>query len=209
MWISQTVYRVMYASLSPRHQARASGRALVIDILPTGSRFQSVPGLQRLPVAETRGLVGLYLPGPFGPDHIVVKSRAVRGTPTWRPVGVVAHEIGHAFARNALSSYEWRRVGELYRARLKTGKFPTPYAATDVGEYFAESVAAFFDAGHSPDRSAHVNSAWLARNDPAMARLLSQIFSRRGPHLRTRPYQWTKALAAAGKGQRSALLERL
>lgn len=81
----------------------------------------------------------------------------------------IAHEFGHAIdcalgGGVYLSGIE----PEIRRAFLSARKFVTPYAATGIDEYFAESVRAYVEVNDAASHWPEATKARLKSADPAM-----------------------------------------
>ena len=90
----------------------------------------------------------------------------------------VAHEFGHALDC-ALGEGVYRSGydTEIRSAFASATSFVTPYAATGLDEYFAESVRAHVGANDGDSPWPAVSAARLASLDPAMARIVQRIFA--------------------------------
>ena len=90
----------------------------------------------------------------------------------------VAHEFGHALDC-ALGGGVYRSGydPQIRAAFAAARSFVTPYAASGLDEYFAESVRAFVEVNdaHSPWPKA--TRARLQRLDPSMYRCVEQLFA--------------------------------
>lgn len=104
----------------------------------------------------------------------------------------VAHEFGHALDC-ALGGGVYRsgidpQVRSLFAA---AARFVTPYAATGVDEYFAESLRAYVEANDSASQWPRATRARLRHGDPAMhdfvERLFIEEFGGRPERLRAEP----------------------
>lgn len=89
----------------------------------------------------------------------------------------VAHEFGHALDC-ALGGGVYRsgidpRVRALF---ANAGTFVTPYAATGVDEYFAESLRAYVEANDSASPWPRATRARLRHGDPAMFEFVERLF---------------------------------
>ena len=90
----------------------------------------------------------------------------------------VAHEFGHALDC-ALGGGVYRsgidpRVRALFCA---AHAFVTPYAATGLDEYFAESLRAYVDANDPTSVWPPATRERLARIDPAMCAYIEELFA--------------------------------
>jgi hypothetical protein len=91
----------------------------------------------------------------------------------------VAHEFGHALDC-ALGGGVYRsgidpRVRSLF---ANAASFVTPYAATGVDEYFAESVRAYVEANDPSSPWPRATRARLRRGDPGMHEFVELLFER-------------------------------
>ena len=91
----------------------------------------------------------------------------------------VAHEFGHALDC-ALGGGVYRSGYDLRirRAFAQARDFVTPYAATGLDEYFAESLRAYVEVNdaHSPWPKA--TRSRLAAVDPAMHAVIEELFAK-------------------------------
>jgi hypothetical protein len=89
----------------------------------------------------------------------------------------VAHEFGHALDC-ALGGGVYRSSYDLAvrRAFAHAREFVTPYAATGLDEYFAESMRAFVDVNDAVSPWPKATRARLAELDPPMFREIEGIF---------------------------------
>jgi hypothetical protein len=91
----------------------------------------------------------------------------------------VAHEFGHALDC-ALGGGVYRsgidpRLRALFASALT---FVTPYAATGVDEYFAESLRAYVEVNDRASPWPRATRARLRRADPAMLEFVESLFER-------------------------------
>ncbi len=91
----------------------------------------------------------------------------------------VAHEFGHALDC-ALGGGVYRsgidpRIRALF---ANASAFVTPYAATGIDEYFAESLRAYVEANDATSPWPRATRARLRHHDPAMYTFLQELFDR-------------------------------
>jgi hypothetical protein len=91
----------------------------------------------------------------------------------------VAHEFGHALDC-ALGSGVYRSgIDPQVRSLFSNAtSFVTPYAATGVDEYFAESLRAYVEANDSASPWPRATRARLRHADPAMLDFIEALFER-------------------------------
>jgi len=91
----------------------------------------------------------------------------------------VAHEFGHALDC-ALGGGVYRSgIDPQVRALFANAvNFVTPYAATGVDEYFAESLRAFVEANDSASPWPRATRARLRHADPGMHEFVERLFER-------------------------------
>lgn len=100
----------------------------------------------------------------------------------------VAHEFGHALDC-ALGGGVYRSgIDPQVRALFANAtSFVTPYAATGVDEYFAESLRAYVEANDSASPWPRATRARLRHADPEMLEFVERLFEREfGERLQTR-----------------------
>lgn len=99
----------------------------------------------------------------------------------------VAHEFGHALDC-ALGGGVYRSgIDPQVRALFTNAvSFITPYAATGVDEYFAESLRAYVEANDPASPWPRATRARLRHGDPGMHEFIDRLFEREfGDHLAT------------------------
>jgi len=91
----------------------------------------------------------------------------------------VAHEFGHALDC-ALGGGVYRSgIDPQVRALFASAtSFVTPYAATGVDEYFAESLRAYVEANDSASPWPRATRARLRHGDPGMHEFVERLFER-------------------------------
>jgi hypothetical protein len=93
-------------------------------------------------------------------------------------VGV--HESGHIVFKWGLTDEQRAQVVQLFQAHSGDGNAewlkPEWYTKSNVEEYFANSVAAYFGASYSPLDDPGYSKSWLREHDPGMFSLLQSIF---------------------------------
>src|SRR5579863_5713781 len=91
----------------------------------------------------------------------------------------VAHEFGHALdcalGGGVYRSGIDRRVRALFAS---AHSFVTPYAATGVDEYFAESLRAYVEANDAASPWPRATRARLRHGDPGMHDFIDELFER-------------------------------
>ena len=90
----------------------------------------------------------------------------------------IAHEFGHAIDC-ALGGgvYLSGDNPEIRRAFLDARTFVTPYAATGIDEYFAESVRAYIEVNILASQWPKATKARLQSADPAMYEIVESLLS--------------------------------
>src|SRR5579862_8437916 len=147
----------------------ASGHGIrIVPLLPGDLYKQRSPALQRLGVD-----VDAWPAPPAG--LFVVEERTVYLRS--RSAMTVAHEFGHALDC-ALGGGVYRsgvdpRVRSLY---ANASAFVTPYAATGVDEYFAESLRAYVEANDAASPWPRATRARLRHGDPGMHEFIELLF---------------------------------
>lgn len=163
--VAQTLARFGEPAL---HFAAQSGTRIV-TLAPKTRYDAASPALRRLGVD-----VDAWPAPPAG--LFVVEERTVYLRS--RSPMTVAHEFGHALDC-ALGGGIYRsgicpRLRELYAAATR---FVTPYAATSIDEYFAESMRAYVEVNDSASFWPRVTRARLRRVDPAMYAYVAELFA--------------------------------
>jgi hypothetical protein len=148
---------------------------IVIRVLRPEQRYADVSRV-------VRGLSTSVDSWPSPPTGLFVREERAVCLRVVSPV-TIAHELVHAYdcARGAgvyFSSADPRTRALYSQARA----FVTPYAASGLDEYFAESGRCFHPGGHDP-RSPwpRATRARLRRIDPAMEAFLASLFAEPAP----------------------------
>lgn len=94
---------------------------------------------------------------------------------------IFIHELAHAIDGRGLRKIEpdfKERLKALYESAMAKGLYKNDYASTNTGEYWAESVQAFFDADREKNwNHNHVNTRReLYDYDPKMADFIREMF---------------------------------
>lgn len=94
---------------------------------------------------------------------------------------IFIHELAHSIHFSGLRKCEpdfQAKLDVLYKQAMDKGLYKGDYAATNSGEYWAESVQAFFDCDRENDKvHNHVNTREeLVEYDPNMAKLVQEVF---------------------------------
>jgi hypothetical protein len=122
---------------------------------------------------------GVLLGGLGIAGGIAVGNIADKQSESGYGVGHIAtHEGGHT-AELALTPAQHAQVVMLYAERKNAGGPwlpPTDYTSSNENEYFAQSVAAFFEAPTAESDRDFFTPAWLRKNDPGMYRLLMEVY---------------------------------
>jgi hypothetical protein len=105
---------------------------------------------------------------------------------------ILIHEFAHAIHQMALRDIDPTfdpRLKEVFEQSLAAGRWKGTYAATNKEEFWAEGVQSWFDTNRENDHEHnHVNTRHeLKEYDPALARLLEEVFGDR-PWRYTRPH---------------------
>lgn len=142
---------------------------VTVRALSNGERYDTAsPALKRLRID-----VDAWPTPPAG--LFVVEERAVYLRS--RSPMTVAHEFAHALDC-ALGDGIYRSGvdHDIRQAFANTANFVTPYAATGIDEYFAESVRAFVGANDPASPWPLATRARLRRIDPAISAIIHDIF---------------------------------
>jgi len=105
---------------------------------------------------------------------------------------ILIHEFAHAIHQMALRDIDPTfdaRLNEVFEQSLTAGRWKGTYAATNKEEFWAEGVQSWFDTNRENDHEHNqVNTRHeLKEYDPALARLLEEVFGDR-PWRYTRPH---------------------
>jgi Domain of unknown function (DUF4157) len=102
----------------------------------------------------------------------------------YAPGFVGTHESGHVVQQFGLTKRQSDDLTAAYNTRVKAGGpwlAPASYTSGNVGEYFAQGTAAYM--GHPYSTSAEDKKTytkdWLQKNDPALFKLLDEIYGAR------------------------------
>jgi hypothetical protein len=148
----------------------AAARGVRIVLLQPAERYREAsPALARL---------GVDVDGwPVPPAGLFVVEERTVFLRCASPM-TVAHEFGHALDC-ALGGGVYRSGYDLAirEAFARTRRFVTPYAATGLDEYFAESVRAFVGINDAQSPWPDATRARLAEIDPAMHAFVQEIFA--------------------------------
>ncbi|MDE2482034.1 MAG: hypothetical protein KGN02_07580 [bacterium] len=92
----------------------------------------------------------------------------------------IAHEFGHALDCALGSGVYFSGTNpDVRRAFLAARRFVTPYAATGIDEYFAESVRAYVGVNDRSSQWPAVSRTLLRQVDGAMFEVIDAIFAQR------------------------------
>jgi hypothetical protein len=153
--------------------AYAAERGMRLRLLARGERYSDAS-----PVLAKLGIdVDLWPVPPAG--LFVVEERTIYAR-SLSPM-TLAHEFGHALDC-ALGGGVYRSgYDERIRAAFREARaFVTPYAATGLDEYFAESVRAYVGVNDPRSPWPKVSRARLAKADPTMSALVAEFFVEMG-----------------------------
>ncbi len=102
-------------------------------------------------------------------------------TDRYEDESIFIHELAHAIDSRCLRLIEpefKQRLEELYEEAMAKGLYKHDYAATNIAEYWAESVQAYFDADRENNWNHNdINTREeLNEYDPKMARFVQEMF---------------------------------
>ncbi len=104
----------------------------------------------------------------------------VAGHPSGYAQGFVAgHETGHIVEQYALTGEQNTELRKLFDERTKAGGpwlAPADYTKSNIEEYFAQGVAAYFGHPYSDADKDMYTREWLKTNDPGLHTFLGKIF---------------------------------
>ncbi|HEY7311012.1 MAG TPA: hypothetical protein VH643_16730 [Gemmataceae bacterium] len=101
----------------------------------------------------------------------------------YRKENILIHEFAHCIHQQGLRSVDPKfdaRLRIVYAEAMEKGLWKDTYAATNVGEYWAEAVQSYFDC-NAPAGGVHndVNTREkLAKYDPAVFALIDEVFKK-------------------------------
>jgi hypothetical protein len=142
----------------------------IVALAPAARYADASPTLRRLAVG-----VDAWPAPPAG--LFVVEERAVY-LRSASPM-TVAHEFGHALDCALGGGVYHSTTDPAIRAAFADARrFVTPYAASAIDEYFAESVRAWVGANDAASLWADATRERLAEADPAMHAIVAAVFAR-------------------------------
>jgi epoxyqueuosine reductase QueG len=118
---------------------------------------------------------GIAEPSGFRYPAIALRPEYVQPCTDTTVSYLMAHELGHEVLNFGLSDDEYAKAITPFNDASNTKSAVSTYALTNYDEFFAENVAAYWNAPdffHSPNFSRQ----WQAANAPAEFKLLAQIF---------------------------------
>lgn len=147
----------------------AAAAGIRVHVLAEGERYRDLsPALRRLGID-----VDSWPAPPAG--LFVVEERRIY----LRALGAmtVAHEFGHALDC-ALGGGTYRSAVDpaIRRAYARAKAFVTPYAASGIDEYFAESIRAHIGANDPASPWPAATRERLRAADPEIARIIGKLF---------------------------------
>lgn len=165
---------------------RGAVRATLLRFGVRAVRFAHTGGVRIVPLAPHQSYaacsnairkLGVNLDAwpqpPAGLFVVAERTMYVRSTSTM----TVAHEFGHALdcvlGAGTYRSSSDRRIATAFASARA---FVTPYAASSIDEYFAESVRAYVDANDDASPWPRATPQRLAAIDPAMYAYISELF---------------------------------
>ena len=175
-----------FGALSSRCYEQLSERNVILDIIPRNLKVTQISGYRRVclsalgcdramaltPVSSHANTLRFACDERF----FLRSGKRVAKVCSHLPRYVMIHEGAHVVDNGSLSYDENSQIFDSFLERARTRRaWVTDYASTNFKEYFAESVAAFWDAPASLSET-RCNRAWLRRNDPEMFALLGKIF---------------------------------
>jgi hypothetical protein len=158
-------------ALFPDHlHTLTEGIGIKIRLLKSGERYDHA--------SATLSRIAIDVDGwPVPPSGLfIVEERTIllrRATPM-----TVAHEYGHAIDC-ALGGGLYRTAidPEIQKAFRNATQWVTPYAATRIDEYFAESVRAYVGVNDADSPWPKATRERLLKVDPAMYEIIASIFT--------------------------------
>ena len=173
-------------------ETQLKGTSVELHIIPSDKKLTDLPEFASLKGVKTfdgrnyddlRGVGGTKIGSDIRYAIAEEQLISVSGKPSVYSKGfVAAHESGHIVEQFGLTEDQKKALQKAYDARKKAdGPWLSPkdYTSTSTGEYFAQSVAAYFSHPYSDskeDKSMYTKE-WLKKNDPEMHKLLASIYS--------------------------------
>lgn len=178
----------LVTSLPPENAALLARHPIHFHVIPAGAKLTDLPPYAHLKGAPThdgrtwdgvRGIGGRLQDGvvlyAIGEEQLSPTMKSGYGQDH-----AATHETGHIIHQFGLTLDQQRIVEILYRRRLADPSAawisPASYTKSTVGEYFANSVAAYYSASHARKNDGTFTPEWLRANDPRMFALLQHVF---------------------------------
>jgi len=169
---------------NPAIDAALNREKVALVVIPQNRRMTDLPEFASLRGQQTfdgrlwddvRGVGGLRLPDGRLAVGIPEENLANSSSDAyWGNYSVAIHELAHVVQDHCISDSAFDQVKRLYDARKRTGQpFTDNYAAANHFEYFAQATNAYFGRNEGQGIS---DPQWLATNDPALFRMLSEIY---------------------------------
>ena len=182
----------LYGFLDPTVQARLNALNVVLDIIPETVKLTDLPGYKRLRGRTVRhsgghkeesrsydSVRGLAWPrkGSSRTVRYAVGAETLRDTGFQNRGGVLVHETAHMVHMHGLSAAQRRLIKERLAIRKAAGGPWLPretYSSINEFEWFAGLFSAYADYG-TYRGWANYTRAWIAREEPEVAALLTEI----------------------------------
>jgi Domain of unknown function (DUF4157) len=184
--------REVLTALKAANLTQLKGETIELHIVPANKKLTDLPEYAKLRGQPTWDKKRVYddIRGAGGEKvgpviRYAVAEEQLVNVPN-RPMGyapgfIAAHESGHVVQQFALTKRQNDDLAAAYNARVKAGGpwlAPKAYTSGNVKEYFAQGTAAYLGHPYSPsgeDKKMYTK-AWLQKNDPALFKLLDEIY---------------------------------
>ena len=188
---TQRVLDVLGGLGAPKDTALKAA-SIELHIIPSGQKLTDLPEFASLKGQKTfdgrnyddlRGVGGTKTGSTIRYAVAEEQLVSIRGKPSGYSRGfVAAHESGHIVQQFGLTADQQKDLQLAFDARTKAGGpwlSPRDYTSSNVGEYFAQCVSAYFDKPYSDsdDDKKMYTKDWLKKNDPQIYKLLKEVYS--------------------------------
>lgn len=179
-------------TLGAPKETALKGASIELHIIPTGQKLTDLPEFASLKGQKTfdgrnyddlRGVGGTKIGNTVRYAVAEEQLVSIQGKPSGYSTGfVAAHELGHIVQQFGLTADQQQDLQKAFDTRTKAGGpwlNPSGYTSSNVGEYFAQCVSAYFNRPYSDseDDKKMYTKEWLRKNDPQIYKLLNEVYS--------------------------------